>query len=177
MIGPRTPSIPCTISVQATAGKYSVTPERLRHVGNRQPGARQLLGNQTRQVVAGAEFAGPGRRVARKEPKTRIGRLPCSADALRSTSCRVAARIRVIVSCVIGSVTVKNCPGVDSRRSPLLAGAFGERHGPDRAESKARNGQTLAWRRATGGRIIAAGLPPRVERASVLPVRGTTNRA
>ena len=54
----------------------------------------------------------PSRRAGTQRPGS--GFCPCSAAALRSTSCRVAARICVSVSWVIGSVIVKNWPGAAS---------------------------------------------------------------
>ena len=54
----------------------------------------------------------PIRRAGTRRPGSVL--FPCSAAALRSTSCRVAARMCVSVSWVIGSVIVKNWPGAES---------------------------------------------------------------
>ena len=59
-------------------------------------------------------------------------------------------------------------------RRPVRAHA-GTRH--DQTEQQnSQTGAFVAWERATRGRIITAGLPPRVERASVLPGHGMANR-
>ena len=105
----------------------------------------------------------PGAVSPGRNSKTRIGLLPLASPAFWSTSCRVAARMCWIVSLVIGSVIVKNWPGVVSAGRSALGREPTRSERQAKSMSKQPGGQSVMH--CTGANH-GSRTPPRVGRDS-----------